>query len=216
MVGGSSPPLGELLNERSFFKKNDRLLFLMVYISDLFGKYAELNVLRFLLLDGDSFHLKEISRRAKTSPSTVSKLLLGLEKDCLVERKVIGTSHVFKVKSENPVVKQLKVLLAVSLLFENKLIEKILEIDAHAHSIVLYGSFASGLNDAKSDLDLLVVSDEKKNFDSVARQLEKKSGFPVSIEVFSVLDWKKCREKNRVFYDNVKSNHILLHGSELF
>lgn len=188
----------------------------MTYISSLFCKYAELNVLRFLLLNGNGLHLKEISRRTNTSASTVSKLLTGLGQDGLVEKQVIGNTHVFKVKPENPIVRQLKVLLAVSLLFENKVIEKMLGIDEHVHSIVLYGSFASGLNDAKSDFDLLVISDAKKNFASIARNLEKKTGFPVNIEVFSVLDWKKCKEKNKVFYENVKTNHIVLFGSDLF
>ncbi|MBU2100562.1 helix-turn-helix domain-containing protein [Candidatus Micrarchaeota archaeon] len=188
----------------------------MSYLFSLFEKYSELKVLRFLLSSGSGIHLNEISRRTKTSPSTVSKLLSGLQKDGLIEKQVIGTSHVFKVKSESPVIRQLKVFINVSLLTEFKVVEKILEVDELVHSIVLYGSFADGSNDAKSDFDLLVISDNKYRFNSVAQFLEKKTGVATSITAFSVLDWKKCRENNKAFHDSVKLNHIILFGSELF
>lgn len=188
----------------------------MSYVFSLFEKYAELKVLRFLLLSNYGFHLNEISRRTRVSPSTVSKLLAGLEKDGFIERKVIGASHVFKIKNEAPVIKQLKVLVNVFLLMEHKIVEKILEVDEYALSIVLYGSFATGSNDDKSDFDLLVVSNNKKKFDLVADFLEKKTGVTTNITVFSVLDWKKCKQKNKPFYESVKSNSVLLYGGELF
>lgn len=188
----------------------------MQYIYGLFEKYAELKILRFLLLGGHALHLKEISRQAKTSPATVSKLMKGLEKDGLIERKIIGNTHVFKMKDESPIVKHLKVLINISIIMENKLIEQILGIDSNVASIALYGSFADGSNDEKSDIDILVMAETNSKFDSATRNFEKKTGKTTNIETFSILSWKKCKEKNRAFYDSVKSNHIVLHGGELF
>ncbi len=188
----------------------------MQYIYGLFEKYAELKILRFLLLKNEALHLNEISRQTKTSPSTVSKLLNGLEKDGLIQRKIIGNTHVFKMKNEAPIVKHLKVLINISIIMENQLVEQILGIDSNANSIVLYGSFANGTNDNKSDVDILTLTNSNAHLDDAARFFEKKTGIPTNIEKFSVLTWKKCKEKNKAFYDSVKANHIALYGGELF
>lgn len=188
----------------------------MLYVFGLFQKYAELRVMRFLFLSGQGFHLKEIARRTKTSPATVSKLLAGLLKDGLIKKQIVGNAHIFKADTENPIARGLKVLINLLLLQQQNIVEKILGVDENAHTIVLYGSFANGTNDNKSDLDLLIITNSKTKFDSVARQLENKIGVPVNIGVFSMLDWKKCRQKNKPFYDSIKTNHFVLHGSGLF
>jgi predicted nucleotidyltransferase len=79
----------------------------------------------------------------------------------------------------------------------------------------LYGSYATGEYDEKSDLDVLLIAASKLELNEFIELIEKKLKNVVSLEVFSIGQWNKLKEREDPFYNNVLMDHILLYGGEL-
>lgn len=188
----------------------------MIHLSNLFEKYREWKILRFFLENcSSSFYVNETAQKLKVSSGSVSKFLKDLEKDGVVTKRKVGNSLPHKLNNELLIVKQLKILVLLLNLGELDLVRKLLEIDNSIVSIAVYGSHASGENDEKSDLDIIIISNKKEKFTGLIHSMEDKLKRTVSIEVYKIPDWKRLPEVNREFYQSVKENHILLYGGEL-
>ena len=81
--------------------------------------------------------------------------------------------------------------------------------------LVLYGSHASGTYDGKSDIDLLVISQQKKLKLDEVKNLERKTRKEVKIQVFSLGEWRDLKRKKDPFVEAVLLNHILLYGPKI-
>jgi len=79
--------------------------------------------------------------------------------------------------------------------------------------MVLYGSHANGTNDSKSDIDILLLVGNTKKIPIM--DIEKKLGKQISVESFTLANWKKTKKKNAPFYDSVIRNHVVLWGGDL-
>ncbi|MDO9288989.1 MAG: nucleotidyltransferase domain-containing protein, partial [Thermodesulfovibrionales bacterium] len=77
-------------------------------------------------------------------------------------------------------------------------------------SIVLYGSYAKGEDDKKSDIDILIISASKKYISSDAASL---LGKEVTLSVFSPAEWSRQAKANRAFYLDVITEGIVLYGT---
>ncbi len=83
-------------------------------------------------------------------------------------------------------------------------------------SLAVYGSYASGNFDEKSDIDLLLISAKSKaHFLNLIQNIEKYLSKEVNFEVFNLSKWQKIKKENEPFYKEIMRNHILLTGSEL-
>ncbi len=83
-------------------------------------------------------------------------------------------------------------------------------------SLAVYGSYASGNFDEKSDIDLLLISfKSKSHFLNLIQNIEKYLSKEVNYEVFNLSKWQKIKKENEPFYQEIMRNHILLTGSEL-
>jgi len=60
-----------------------------------------------------------------------------------------------------------------------------------------------------------VESDPVKAADMLLEHIEKKLKRVVSIEIFSLSQWNKLKERKDPFYNNVMMNNILMYGGEL-
>lgn len=190
----------------------------MIYLNELFEKYKEWKILRFFLENpGYAFYVNETAQKVKVSSGSVSKFLKELERDRVVKKRKIGNSLLYELNDELLIVKQLKVLVFLLKLEEFDIVKKFLKEDEGINSIVVYGSYASGENDEKSDLDLLIISNKKgkQQHIDLIHEMEEKFKKAVNLEIYDILEWKKIAEKNKEFYQSVKENHLLLYGGEL-
>ena len=81
--------------------------------------------------------------------------------------------------------------------------------------MVLYGSYANGDNDSKSDIDLLLITNNKKNLTNLIQKLEARMKKIISIQKMNISEWQKLKEKDKIFYESILINHIVLYGSDL-
>lgn len=81
-------------------------------------------------------------------------------------------------------------------------------------AIVLFGSYAKGLETKESDIDLLLITKRKFDIDKTAKDIYAKYGKEISPIMLSPNDFKK--QKDRAAIKEIISNHYILYGAEKF
>ena len=184
---------------------------------ELFRTYVKWKILaHFLANPNTSFHIKQLSRILDVSPASVSSAVKSFEEDGLLSKEEKGLAHIYKLDSDNSVVEPLKKAYGIAFVLSSKPKEKFLEIDTNIISIALFGSYADGSFDEKSDLDFLIVTSVRKElFIKAAKQLEEELEKEVSLSVLKLSEWRAMAKKGDAFYKRIVENHILLYGSGL-
>jgi predicted nucleotidyltransferase len=187
-----------------------------MHVTEMFERYKDWKLLNIFLKHPDQgFYTKEISRKTGIGSGTVNSFLRNIHKDNILIKEIIGNVHLYRLNNELELVKHLKIVNTLLEFEQHKLIDQFLKTDETIISLILYGSHANGENDTKSDIDLLIISNNKKPFTQVIQKLEQKLQKTISIQVMNISDWQKLKEKDKIFYESVLENHILLHGSGL-
>lgn len=111
------------------------------------------------------FHIRELARAVGYHPNTVITITNQLVKrGFLLKRK---HKHLIEVSAhrDSVVYKRKKQLLNIELLQEVGVIDYLIDFYNHPSAIVLFGSFARGEDWSESDIDLAVITPEKKTSD---------------------------------------------------
>lgn len=187
-----------------------------MYFEEMFTKYKEWQLLQIFLKNPDkNLYTKELSRTTGIGSGTVNIFLRNLHKDKVLKKEIVGNVHLYTLNDDLALVKQLKVMNTILEFEKLKLTNKLINKDETITSIVLYGSHANGENDSKSDLDILIFSKNKKIDNNTINQLEEKLDKTISIITFTLPEWDKLKQKDKIFYESILQNHIVLYGSGL-
>ncbi|MCD6227372.1 nucleotidyltransferase domain-containing protein [Candidatus Micrarchaeota archaeon] len=178
----------------------------------IFDKNAGFKILKYFLLHpSKEIHLKEIARKTKTSPGSVKTYCDKFKKKKIITSEKKGNLRIIKLNNDNPLVKQLKKTLILSMLFD-KGIEK---ISKNEISLVVYGSCASGEFDERSDLDILIIGSKKNvNYKELSR-IEKELGVEIQLTVIPYYEWEKRKKQGDGFVFEILKNYILIKGAKL-
>jgi predicted nucleotidyltransferase len=181
------------------------------------SRYMGWNVLRWFVRNPSSeIHVKQFAREQQISSSTASELLKELHRAGLLERRRSANALFYSMDNSSLVSRQLKRLGTVMELERLRLPERFLTLDDAVISLVLYGSYASGENDFRSDIDLLVLTGSKrKDYSKALKGVERVIGCESSLLVFSLASWMKLKKEDPGFYGTVLGNHLVLYGSQL-
>jgi len=187
-----------------------------MYLEYMFERYRDWKILRlFLQYPDQGFYTKEISRKIGIGSGTVNIFLRSIHKDNILTKEVTGNTHIYKLNNELELTKHLKIIHTLIEFEHIKIINHLLKTNNTIISIVLYGSYANGENDSKSDLDLLFLLNEKKSVTQVLQQIEKKIKKTIAIQMMTIPEWHKLKEKDKIFYESILEKHIILWGSGL-
>ena len=180
-------------------------------ITEEWKKFKGWMVLEYFLKTTRKIHIKALAKKLKISPYTANYYLKFYKKAHLLNEQKEG-NLLFYFLVDNCLTRQLKIFYFLDLIFPHVL--KFSKKN-NVTSLVLYGSHASGTYDSTSDIDLLIISQQKKiNFDEL-KKIEKETGKEIKIQVFSLGEWRSLKRKKDPFAQSILSNHILLFGSEL-
>lgn len=184
---------------------------------ELFRKYVQWKILaHFLANPNTGFHIKQLARLLEVSPASVSSAVKSFDEDGLLSKEEKGLAHIYRLNPDNSMVAPLKKAYCIAFVMSSKPKEVILETDPNIISLAIFGSYADGSFDEKSDIDFLAVTQTKKgSFVPAIDKLEKMLEKEVSISVFKLSEWRIMAKKGDAFYRRVIENHILLHGSGL-
>lgn len=160
-------------------------------LDEVLGSTARVRVARLLIeLPDKEFTGREIARLLGTGHSTILPALRALVDRGLVNERVLGRAHVFRVNRDH----FLYSILAATFGSERKLVEEITELirsslAAGSKSIVLFGSRAKGEARTGSDIDLLIVSREVRDTEAalgpLRAQLRRRFGLELDAKVLS-------------------------------
>lgn len=185
-------------------------------MASVFDSCVELQVLRFFLIHpAERFYVKQLAKLLGVSAGSASVCCKSLRKKALLKAEKQGNLLLYGLERENAVTRQLGKAVVAEEFFESGALENFLMEDPNIISLAIYGSFAKSDFDKRSDLDVLVITSEKKSFAKAATLLEKKFKREVSLTTMTFEEWSTMGKKREPLFFNVLSDHILLYGGKL-
>lgn len=130
-------------------------------------------VLSFLIKFSDQeFYEREVARKLDISAGSANRALNELFSSSVVKRRREGKMFFYSANSNNAIIPELKIV--INLLLIEPLAEA---LKAISNRVVLYGSCAQGADTSESDLDLFVVSNNKKNVSDTINSFNFPQGY---------------------------------------
>ncbi|MEK6913705.1 MAG: nucleotidyltransferase domain-containing protein [Nanoarchaeota archaeon] len=175
--------------------------------SDFFEDILILKCLGFFFKNPyEKIHLREFSRKMKISLNTSQRFLnLFLEQGFIQESREANLRY-FKANLNSLTFKYLKIAFSLKELESSGLIDYLTN---KFIQIVLFGSIAKGEDDINSDVDLVCIG-LKKELDLF--EFSKKLKKEINVHFFNPAQWKKQKQENKAFYQDVISTGINLIG----
>ncbi len=185
-----------------------------LFISEMFGRYVNWKILlHFTRNPTREYYVNELSDSLKIGRGTASQSLRHLADIGLLERIERANLRHYRLR-DTLLSREIKRLYGIAVFCQIQAGERIMENEA-VLSVALYGSYASGEWDHKSDVDLLLISDGSVDYTDVACEVSEFLDAEVNVEVISSGAWLNLRGSKDVFYENVIRNHVILAGGEL-
>lgn len=164
-----------------------------------------------------TYYLREVAKELSISPRTAQLNLEFLEKKGVLESIIRGKIRVFKLRKNEQAKNHLIMAeLHKKMIFMHKELVMGEFISKAAHYIqgicLLFGSYAKGIANKESDIDLFIIGDYDKNKLS---QLGKEYRLEISIKNYSYETFEN-HFKNDILIREVLNNHICLVNTEQF
>ncbi len=151
------------------------------------------------------FNVREVARILKIAPATASKELKKLAKEDILKERKLKIFNFYKANLESDKYRDLKIHYNIRKIKDSGLLDALNKFYLKP-AIALFGSAASGLDTETSDFDLLIISENTKEFPEI-KKFEKKLNR--KLQIFTVKHIKDI--KNEHLINNV-INGITLQG----
>ena len=152
------------------------------------------------------FYIREIARLIGASPMGVQKELAKLEKAGIVVSEKKGIQKFYSVNKKNPTYAEIKGL-AIKSFGVAWILKDLLSEIAGIREAFIYGSFAKGEADEKSDIDLFVVGDTDYNvLSKAARKAEDILSREVNFDLISEKEFKEKQKEDNPFIKDITAN----------
>lgn len=161
-----------------------------------------------LLLSGKSYHLREIARRIGITPSYVKKELETLKQLGIVSESRIGNLRLWGMNHGSPIYEDLKRMFIKTECLGDRLRGTLRRYDIEY--ALIFGSFASGKENEKSDIDLLVVGDvdEDELFAAISKS-EEEIGREMNYILWRGKDLRKRIRERLPLLDEIAHNPVI-------
>jgi hypothetical protein len=186
----------------------------MVHLIEQLQRHADWRLLNYMLRNPGKISVNEAAKKARVSKGTASQTLSFLKQAGVLKLEKTGNLKRYSLV-DTFLTRELKRLSFLMELDRIDLVSAFLDEDPQIVSLILYGSFAEGSYDDKSDIDLLVVSETNHDFSGLLDKLESRFKREVSLLRYKLSDLPKLQKDDSVFYENLRSNHIILYGAKL-
>lgn len=159
---------------------------------------------------GEVFSANEVSKAAKCSRGATNQALRLLLESDILSRERKGNLFLYKLNTDNFVLRHFKI-------FENLLgLQRLVkEIKKYCYEVVLFGSRAEGTNTKKSDIDLFIRTEYKKE---VRRIISKYETGDVRYQpiIQDPLESVSSKKEDSVFHGQVKKGITLWKGKPTY
>jgi len=152
----------------------------------------------------EEFHERKVMRISQISKGSANKILRQLAKLDFFVRKERGRMVFYKLNMKNATVKQFKILFNVW-----KLKSLVDEIKQKSKKIVLFGSCAEGIDVKESDIDILVITEEKIFVKESISNFNEKSERSISPIIVDSNEFTKLRKEDKPLYEKIDRGIVL-------
>ena len=160
------------------------------------------------------FSVHELARATKLSVNASKYSLDYMLAKALVKRDKVGKTYQYQADLENYLARQWKVLFSLEEIDKARIVENILKTKKTILSIILYGSTAIGRDVETSDIDILVIADTDWNGKKSILACAIDTSREPNITVYSSQEWRKKAEVDKIFYEHVIIDSIVLYGQK--
>jgi predicted nucleotidyltransferase len=191
------------------------------YIGEVLGKKGSVRVLKTLVhYKGKVFTIRELARTAGLSHPEVSMVVKDLESRGVVRIQPVGRAHQVILNEKSYTLKSIvEPLIAAEERTLSDLVSTIKPFfkDKRITSVVIFGSVAKGLERRHSDVDLLVVSDDKElAADCAARaSATALSKYNMGLSPLIIDEAFLARRQKRNLIDSILESYTLVSGRDL-
>jgi len=150
----------------------------------------------------DSYYSNQIAKKVNLSKGGASQTLRLLTKEHLLTLEKKGKMTFYQIDASSPIIRQFKVFRTILLLDSlNKKIQSI------ANKAVLFGSCADGTNTFDSDIDILVVSNQKNEINDLFSKYKSKQKIQLILK--SPQEYMSLEKKEPVFFTEIEKGTVL-------
>ncbi len=169
----------------------------------------------FLTNPDERYYYNEIFRRLSIPHAILQRELKGLTEIGLVINTREANASYYQINKNFPIFKELKSIIFKTVGLADYLRESLKEI-GNIKAAFIYGSVAKNLEDASSDIDLMVVGDiDADKLYKTVSDAENALGREINPTIFDPDEWnKKIKEKRSFPSDVMKNPKIFLIGDE--
>lgn len=163
------------------------------------------------------YYIREVEKLLGISSRTALVTLAKLEKKGILESKIRGKIKTYSIKKSGlsreyfVLTEQYK---KIQFLEKNHLIKEVLEKaeDYMQGIVIVFGSYAKGLQKKDSDLDIFIVG---KHDEDRIKEVGKKYGIDINIKCYPMKIFEK-EINTDILLKEVIENHIIIKGVEGF
>lgn len=173
----------------------------------LFSKVQQ-HVLGILYTRPDTaFHTNEIIRVAKTGRGAVQRELKKLNEAGLILCTYAGNQKQYRANTDNLIFSELRSIILKTFGMAEVLHDALKPISSKIILAFIYGSIAKGEDTAKSDIDLMIVSDtiSYSNLFEFLHKTEEDLGRTINPTCYTLKEWIKKRRSQNHFLNQVLS-----------
>ena len=155
------------------------------------------------------FNVREISRLTGLNPTTCSRYLSSLLKEGYLTRKKERNLILYSADTESWTYRDFRVYRNIQNIRNSGLVRHIEEELGYPEAVILFGSYAKGENTMRSDVDLFILSEEKKKLE--LSSFERKLQAPIQLFIHTRREVEDMKTRNKELLNNIL-NGILLSG----
>jgi predicted nucleotidyltransferase len=133
------------------------LAIVMSLLSEILSSKVRAEVFRLLFgLNDEALHVREIERRSGFAIGTIQTEMKKLHKLDLVDKKRDGNRLYYRANKQHPIYSEIRSLVIITVGLFDLLRDTLADLKSIRVAFV-FGSLASGLENSKSDIDLMVI-----------------------------------------------------------
>ena len=151
-------------------------------------------------------HLRELARMIGAAPGTLKKELDALCEAGLLRGERIGNQVRFCANAEHPVFPELQALIRKTIGLADTLRLSLAPLVDRIEAAFIFGSMASGTENAGSDIDLMVVGDTSfADIVDATYETQLSLGREINPKVMSASEWRTKKAERNTFLQEVLS-----------
>jgi predicted nucleotidyltransferase len=154
-----------------------------------------------------SFRGTDVIALADSGTGAVHRQLMRLADSGLVTVKHVGNQKHYQANHDSPIFAELHGLVVKTIGLAGPLKQALAPLREHIHAAFVYGSIAKGTDTARSDIDLMVISDDLAYPDlySTLQEAEATLQRPIHVSLASAAEWKQKLADGNPFATKVQA-----------